>query len=100
MDLPRTLSIAGRKYRVTRPAEEELHGWHNGDDGVMAVSRRLEGEEARKTLAHEALHAAFWESGLSHSFDEVEEETLVRMLENIALPALFRIARLGYVKKS
>lgn len=54
--------------------------------------------DIENTLLHELFHAVLAESGQAEYFTEIQEEALVRALENGMHPLVCRLVELGYFR--
>jgi len=77
--LPRSLTIDGRKWKVTRgdPGEGDV-GSCDFATRTITLAEHLKGADLESTLAHELLHACIPEAQLIVS--EKQEELLVELL--------------------
>lgn len=80
--LPRAISILGREFSVAVTNLKHLHGDMDDDKSLIRIHQNLSIEEARTTLFHEAVHAAFFVSGHKEMLKEEQEEAIVRMIEH------------------
>lgn len=56
-------------------------------------------DRVERTVLHEILHAVLFASGQEVHFDEKQEESIVRALENGMYPVLCELVELGYFRK-
>ncbi len=80
--IPSEITVFGRKLKVTITNLKGLHGDFNIDKNLIRLHQNQTVEEARATLFHEALHAAFALSGHGEMLKDNQEESLIRMLEH------------------
>ena len=80
--LPAAINVLGKTFTVQVTSLKGLHGDCNPDTGVIRIHQNLTPETAQMTLFHEAVHAAFAQSGQNEMLKEGQEEALVRMIEN------------------
>jgi hypothetical protein len=93
MKLPKTLTILGQRWTLTRtnydPKDMECFG---ETDTILKNITLFEetikkfGESEQSTLFHECMHACLSTSGLSALLNEKQEEALVIALENGLYP--------------
>lgn len=85
--LPRRIAVFGKIFEVQITNLKGLHGDCNEDTQVIRLHQALDLQAAKRTLFHEAIHAALAVSGHKYMLLEDEkddgkhEEALVRMLE-------------------
>lgn len=80
--LPASISILGKTFKVTVTSLRGLHGDCDIDKKIIRVNQNSSIEDARETLFHESLHAAFAVSGLKEIITDEQEEAIVRMIEH------------------
>jgi len=90
--LPSSIPLGGREFRLSFDLSmSENYGEFDGDAGKISLQKSMAKpgklKVAESTVAHELIHAALWQSGLHWRLDEGEEESLVRMLEHLFIPA-------------
>lgn len=84
--LPSKLAILGIVYKVKYVSLDGELGNCNPDTRIINIDKDQSVDDARSTLLHEALHAAFAVSGQSELFRKDHEEAVVRMLEAFLFP--------------
>ena len=82
----KSLNIGGEKWKIIYKDIEEF-GLIDIDNREIFIRCGLSEEDSRRTLFHEATHAAFHMSGLSYLFEDNQEEAIVRALDNLFYPA-------------
>lgn len=82
--------VGGKKIGIAHdPKNSEDWGEYHHDAGMILLSDAVATrEDFHKTVCHELLHATLGLSGLTHMLSNEMEESLVRAMENIFLPAL------------
>jgi Zn-dependent peptidase ImmA (M78 family) len=96
MPFPKSVSVGGVKFSISmdpKHTDEDEYGKFHIDKKVIGINAKLcETEELKYvTLYHEMCHAATHVSGLAYRHSDKAEECLVRMLENILLPAFKKV---------
>ena len=94
MSLPKSVSVGGLKFKVITDKtkiDDEFFGYFSLEKKEIKVSPDQPMADQWSTLYHEMCHAATHVSGLSYGHSSKDEERLVRMLENILLPAFKRV---------
>ena len=86
----KTLSIGGEKFKVSYEDIEDF-GQTHFDKKLIVIRKGLSKEDSKRTLFHEAIHAALFMSGISFTFEGGQEEAVVRALDNIFYPAAKKI---------
>lgn len=82
LQLPKTIMIFGKEFKVIVTSLKGLHGDCNIGNLTIRIHQNLTKEEALSTLFHEAIHASLGISGLNEMLTENQEEAIVRMLEH------------------
>jgi hypothetical protein len=94
--LPKSVKVGGRVVRISIVEEvDEVSSW--GSFSLDRKEVRISEDAVRKgefasTLRHELTHAALQISGVSFS-DSMEEEAIVRCMDEIFFPAWDRIRK-------
>lgn len=85
-----TVPMGGIRIKVRYVGDDELegkYGDYDPDQRVIRLHRRLKGTpDYVTTLRHEMRHAALDMGGISHC-EKMEEEAIVRCLDNLFDPA-------------
>jgi hypothetical protein len=84
MSLPESVNILGKEYRVKFcKMAKDHYGETDTDKKVIRINKDKADQGA--TLTHEVIHAALYESGLTHILHEASEgleEAIVRAIEH------------------
>lgn len=88
INLPRFILIGGIKFRIVI-AKIDDYGQMSFDDKEIRISKECLNNDKMllDTLRHEMLHASLAVAGHSWS-SKIDEEPIVRSIENIFFPAL------------
>lgn len=85
--MPKYVMVFGKKVRIEyRDDMAELHGDFDGSKFLIRINKFQSEKEQRLTIAHEALHAVLFISGISFILNDDLEEAVVRSMENGFLP--------------
>ena len=80
--LPAAVTVLGKTFKVTVTNLKGLYGDCDVGAGVIRIHQGLDVDVAKKTLFHEAIHAALGVSGHNEMLKEDQEEAIVRMFEH------------------
>ena len=80
--VPKTITILGKKIKITIMELDDSHGDFNSDKMEIRLDREQSNESAHRTLFHESIHAVAFISGWHYLFKDGEEELIVRSIEH------------------
>ena len=88
--MKRKIKIGGHEYKINYEAllEKDDLGSSNIDGHYITIKKGLSPKESRDTLIHEIIHQCLSVGGLSFGMNELTEESIVRCLEHLLIPAL------------
>ena len=83
-ELPEKIIVLGQEFTVKLSPDmmEGDYGNCLGMEYLIKISDKLSPEIAAQTLFHEAIHAAFYVSGIAEIVTNKQEEAIVVMIEN------------------
>lgn len=94
MSFPRSVSVGGHSLRVKWVDELPEDDWaeYRHDTKELVLSKRCKTETERWwSLLHEMIHSSLAIGGVSYILTDEQEEAVVRNIEHLFLPSLFRV---------
>ena len=92
--LPRQVTIAGCDFKVVFRKMKDNFGYYNHDRREVQLNEKYRNSTSRDawdTLLHEMLHASLNMGGVSYTLGDKLEESVVRNIEQLFLPAMREI---------
>lgn len=89
MELPKSISIAGRRIELEAVPfgdDDPPYGLYFHDKKLIQVNKKIKGKVLLETIRHEMMEASLLLSGVGW-LESYEQEAVVRCMEEIFFPA-------------